>query len=65
MTESFEFIPPLPPAPERPPTPEKVTPRLVFLKATYQDKSIELNLEPVTQDVYGWQALKSKVEQRS
>ena len=61
MTESFEFIPPVPPAPVRPPTPEKRTPRIVNIKANYKDKSIELELQPVSQDVYGWQALKSRV----
>ena len=47
--------------PERPPTPEKLTPRPIRLNATYRGKAIELDLQPVSQDICSWRALKSKV----
>ena len=61
MSVSFEFVPPPPPAPVRPPTPEKRTLRPIQIKATYRGKSIELDLQPISQEVFGWQAFKSKV----
>ena len=61
MSLSWEFIPSPPAAPERPTPPEKPAPRVVHIKATYQGKSVEFKLEPVTQDIFGWQALESRV----
>ena len=31
------------------------------MRASYRGKSIQIDLDPVTQEVYTWQALKSKV----
>ena len=62
MSLSWEFIPPPPAVPERPPTPPaKPAPRPVRIKATYQGRTVEFYLEPVTQDVFNWQALQSRV----
>ena len=33
----------------------------IQMRASYRGKSIQIDLDPVTQEVYTWQALKSKV----
>ena len=33
----------------------------IHIKASYRGKSVQMDLEPVSHEIYTWQALKSKV----
>ena len=65
MSKSFVVIPPPPPPPVRPATPPAVESRPVYLKANYQGKTVQTDLQPVSQEIYHWKALKSKVRKHS
>lgn len=63
MSTDSGFVPPPPvirPSASAPAKPKPILQR-IHMRASYRDKSIQIDLDPVSQEVYTWQALKSKV----